>query len=127
MVMQDLADGDKARVAKVKADMPPVPKQAKPAKEAKADKAPRAKSAYMVSTWLCHVLVSIRSMYKCTLNICAYVLDTDTCGTTTVCSSQCLPAVCNSAGVDRCRSTFSDCLMHSCLYRVQNCAISCSV
>ena len=43
-----MADADKDRVAKLKADMPPVPKQAKPAKEAKADKAPRAKSAYLV-------------------------------------------------------------------------------
>ena len=43
-----MADADKDRVAKLKADMPPVPKQAKPAKEATADKAPRAKSAYLV-------------------------------------------------------------------------------
>lgn len=43
-----MADADKDRVAKLKADMPPMPKQAKPAKEAKAEKNPRAKSAYLV-------------------------------------------------------------------------------
>ena len=47
-LLQDMADADKDRVAKVKADMPPVPKQAKPAKADKANKIPRAKSAYMV-------------------------------------------------------------------------------
>lgn len=48
VLLQDMADADKDRVAKVKADMPPVPKQAKPAKADKANKVPRAKSAYMV-------------------------------------------------------------------------------
>ncbi len=47
-----MADADKDRVAKVKADLPPVPKQPKPAKEAKPDKAPRAKTAYLVSCQL---------------------------------------------------------------------------
>ena len=53
-----MADADKERVAKLKADMPAVPKQAKAsatpeakaaAKEAKASKVPRAKTAYLVS------------------------------------------------------------------------------
>ncbi|KAL0036922.1 hypothetical protein WJX77_005063 [Trebouxia sp. C0004] len=45
---QDLANADKDRVAKVKADLPPVAKQLKAAKEAKADKVPRAKTAYLL-------------------------------------------------------------------------------
>lgn len=48
LLSQDMADADKDRVAKVKAEMPPVPKQAKPTKTDKANKVPRAKSAYMV-------------------------------------------------------------------------------
>ena len=56
LLLQDMADADKDRVAKVKASLPPVPKQAKQAKSAsepKAEKAPRAKSAYMVSLVKC--------------------------------------------------------------------------
>ena len=49
MRVQELANADKDRVAKVKADLPPVAKQPKAAKEAKADKVPRAKSAYLLS------------------------------------------------------------------------------
>ena len=53
-----MADADKERVVKLKADMPAVPKQPKAgatqeakaaAKEAKAAKVPRAKTAYLVS------------------------------------------------------------------------------
>jgi hypothetical protein len=47
-LVQELANADKDRVAKVKADLPPVAKQPKAAKEAKADKVPRAKTAYLV-------------------------------------------------------------------------------
>ena len=52
-----MANADKDRVAKEKADMPPVVKQPKPAKEGKAEKAPRAKSSYLVrhSLQLCEV------------------------------------------------------------------------
>lgn len=54
---QIMADADKERVAKLKADMPPVPKHIKAAatkeakaaaKETKAAKLPRAKTAYLV-------------------------------------------------------------------------------
>lgn len=48
VLSQDLAAADKERVAKLKADMPPVPKPTKPAKADKPDKVPRAKTAYMV-------------------------------------------------------------------------------
>jgi len=47
-LVQELANADKDRVAKVKADLAPVAKQPKAAKQAKADKVPRAKTAYLV-------------------------------------------------------------------------------
>lgn len=55
-MMQELANADKDRVAKVKADLPPVAKQPKAAKQAKADKVPRAKTAYLVRLLPCRIL-----------------------------------------------------------------------
>lgn len=78
-----MADADKERVAKLKADMPAVPKQAKaaaatkeskaPAKEAKAAKAPRAKTAYLVSTDLSCRLNQVRC--ACASWWCQMLLD----------------------------------------------------
>ena len=64
-----MADADKDRVAKLKASLPPMPKQAKAASEPKAEKAPRAKSAYMVSSMQrvsCHICMAQTDMSVCT-------------------------------------------------------------
>ena len=65
VLLQDMADADKDRVAKMKADMPPVPKQAKPAKVNKANKVPRAKSAYMVRSARCCLLKAFWASGNC--------------------------------------------------------------
>ena len=73
-MVQELANADKDRVAKVKADLPPVAKQPKAAKEAKAEKVPRAKTAYLVRllTGFCVLqAVLLREVYvPCTSCIC---------------------------------------------------------
>ena len=84
-----MADADKERVAKVKASLPPVPKQAKQAKPSsntKAEKASRAKSAYLVSSMqrllscpaLClevqHIILDLFcfSCTECVTQMCEY-------------------------------------------------------
>lgn len=78
-----MADADKERVAKVKADLPPMPKQPKAAKGATADKVPRAKSAYLVSSQqkhccagVCPAQLSVLSTLGCVAADTLYMIPT---------------------------------------------------